>query len=467
MDFNSPITLEKLLKHANLGVVIHRWDTSIVYANPASLRLLRLSYDQILGKDALDPDWHFIDDGNRRLHPEEYPVNKVKRLKSPLHNEIMGVIDGTNQSVTWFMVNAYFEGDAEKQEGFIVVTFNDVSEQKSFFSFEDIVKNTDDIIIVTEADNVEAPLGPRIVYVNKAFEMLTGYKEREVLGETPRILQGKQTNTDTRRRIYRALKNKEAIRETILNYSKTGHPYWLEMNIMPLCNRYGEVTHFAAIERDVTQQKFYAECLEKRNQDLKAIRDNLEQLIRQRTCELRTANRKLERLAYYDVLTDIPNRRSFQDQAKGLLSLSTRNRHIFCVGIIDVDDFKSINDTFGHVIGDQALIVIANCLTKFFRQEDVIGRVGGEEFAFAISLENEDAAIHICRRLCSGIRETPIVINNIRKINVTVSIGISIVSACDSINLQEELRKADQALYQAKQEGKNKVVQFLKNSVWL
>jgi len=115
------------------------------------------------------------------------------------------------------------------------------------FSLEDVVKFANDIVIVTKADPLDAP-GPEIVYVNQAFTDLTGFTPEEVIGKNPRILQGPESDTKTRAEIRAALGRKEPFRTVILNYSKSGRKYWLDINIIPLQNRNGEVTHFAAIE---------------------------------------------------------------------------------------------------------------------------------------------------------------------------------------------------------------------------
>lgn len=122
------------------------------------------------------------------------------------------------------------------------------------FLIEDVVKFANDIVIVTEAYPLDEP-GPKIVYVNEAFTRLTGYTEEEVLGKTPRILQGPGSDPTVRAEIRKALNLKKSIRTTILNYSKSGKKYWLDLNIIPLKNKNGEVTHFAAIERDLTEIK--------------------------------------------------------------------------------------------------------------------------------------------------------------------------------------------------------------------
>lgn len=122
------------------------------------------------------------------------------------------------------------------------------------FLIEDVVRFANDIVIVTEAQPLDEP-GPKIVYVNEAFTQLTGYKLDEVLGKTPRILQGPESDPETKADIRAALEKKEPIRTSIVNYSKSGTKYWLDINIIPLKNKKGEVTHFAAIERDLTEIK--------------------------------------------------------------------------------------------------------------------------------------------------------------------------------------------------------------------
>ncbi|PJD96843.1 MAG: hypothetical protein CK426_01850 [Legionella sp.] len=121
--------------------------------------------------------------------------------------------------------------------------------------FKSILDQTNDVVIVTEADELDEPLGPKIIYVNQSFTKLTGYTEAEVLGKTPRILQGEKTDKNTLKQIRIALEKKETIYVELLNYAKDQTEYWLAFTIIPIKNSKGKVKYFAAIESDITARK--------------------------------------------------------------------------------------------------------------------------------------------------------------------------------------------------------------------
>lgn len=460
----SNIDFARLIDSAGIGVIVHQWDTTVVYANPTALSMLKLSYEQLIGSTAMDPRWHMMDEQHRTLHVSEFPVNRVKATRTSIYGVVIGVIDFDHDDTQWFKINAVIEKSADSDLAFIVVTLFALEDVTALFSYEQIVQHAEDIVIVTEANELEEPSGPKIVYVNNAFEKLTGYTAKEVIGETPRILQGKFTDAQTKNRIKTALYNKQPVREVILNYSKTGKPYFLDMNIIPLKNRDGIVTHFAAIERDVTEQTFYAEQLEKRNRDLKLLKENLQGVVRQRTLELKTANIKLQRLAYYDELTSIPNRRYFLDMSQAFVSLAKRKQQNLAVAMIDVDDFKQINDQYGHAVGDDALCLLANCIKDFFRAEDIFGRIGGEEFGLTMLFDQEKDVVLTLERFQQQLarrfdmRQASAKQDNLQPF--TVSIGVCVVGPEQLAELDAMLKCADKALYQVKKTGKNAVMRY-------
>ncbi len=457
LDLNA-INLKNVLDHSTVGVVIHAWDTAIVYANPRAMELLEMSYDNLIGSLSYDPQWHFVDERHRRLMVYEYPVNLVRKSGLKMVNEILGKVDNETGDVRWFLVNAHVEvqGESHADKGFIVVSFNDITDRQSLFSYEHILENAGDVVIVTGANPIESPFGPQIVYVNRAFEKLTGYDRTEVIGETPRILQGKMTDAAACARIHKSLEKQESVRETLLNYSKSGQPYWLDMNIMPLYGRNGEVTHFAAIERDVTESVFNAQQLERRNSELRQIKDSLNKLVEERTRQLQDANIKLEKLAYYDALTGIPNRRSYLDQLQKLIGFCRRHKYVTLVGILDIDDFKIVNDTYGHAVGDEVLVALARTVSHHSRVEDIIARIGGEEFAFASVVKDYQSSEIVCRRLLDAARSTQVELSDGTNIAITVSIGTCYVRPEDTCEIDYAMNCADEALYKAKRAGKNR-----------
>lgn len=153
----------------------------------------------------------------------------------------------------WFDVSAYPIPDG------LAVYFRDVTSERGHQEhlrlIDAALSRQNDIVIITEAGPLDAPDGPRVIYVNDAFERLTGYAKSEVIGLTPRILQGPETDRRQLDRIRRALQNKDPLRCEVLNYAKSGDPYWLELDITPLFDDAGHCTHFVAVERDITLRK--------------------------------------------------------------------------------------------------------------------------------------------------------------------------------------------------------------------
>lgn len=141
----------------------------------------------------------------------------------------------------------------------LAVYFRDVTDvrarQEQLRLLEAALSRQNDIVMITEADKLDAPDGPRIVYVNDAFERLTGYAKRDVIGLTPRLLQGPETDRLKLDQIRQALQEKEPIRCEVLNYARSGETYWLELDITPLLDDDGQCTHFVAVERNVTERK--------------------------------------------------------------------------------------------------------------------------------------------------------------------------------------------------------------------
>jgi len=410
----------QLLETLHQGVVVHAASSDIVYANPRALEILRLTNDQALGRDALDPDWRFVDAHLKPLALQDYPVNQVLASKRSIANMEIGICDSSRDGITWVLCNAYPQFDLHGDICKVVVGLLDISDRKNDIPFAAIVAHANDIILITDARPTENG-DYRIVYVNRAFCQLTGFSQAEVIGKSPRILQGPDTSEEVRERIRIALENQQSVRETILNYSKSGVPYWLDLNIFPLKNALGEVTHYAAVERDVTHQ-VHKEA-------------------------------ELQALALEDPLTGLLNRRGFFDVISTRLAVQERRSHS-TLAMIDIDYFKSINDTYGHEAGDQALKNFADVLRHAFRDSDVLCRYGGEEFVVLLFTADLSAALRKLEQFRQMISDTVICQQHDTDIKVTVSIGLTRLNN-NPQHIESALNAADKALYEAKHSGRN------------
>lgn len=170
---------------------------------------------------------------------------------------------------------------------------------------------------------------------------------------------------------------------------------------------------------------------------------------------LRATNENLEKLATTDPLTEIWNRRSFMDRLQREIQRAYRFDQDLVVAMLDADHFKRVNDTYGHATGDQVLIGIANAAKSRLRDIDIVGRLGGEEFAICLAQTPQSGAEVVANRIREDIQK--LVFNaGDAEFGVSVSIGMAMWQRGESAS--DALDRADKALYEAKETGRNKVV---------
>ncbi len=196
---------------------------------------------------------------------------------------------------------------------------------------------------------------------------------------------------------------------------------------------------------DLIQQK---RELSRTENDLWAAIALLEERVEERT-------RELAALSVTDALTRIKNRRGLMDSLEQEMQRSHRYQQPLSILLIDLDNFKAINDQFGHNGGDAVLIATARILTGISRSADVVGRYGGEEFLAILPQTSEEEALQLGQRLCQEVAANRVSMNQ-REIAFTCSIGITELSPTD--NRDELLQRADQGLYEAKRRGKNQII---------
>ena len=190
--------------------------------------------------------------------------------------------------------------------------------------------------------------------------------------------------------------------------------------------------------------------------DLQELNQSLEAKIFERTEELNQKNNLLEKLSVTDPLTQLHNRRSLQSFAQGEISRFHRSSTPLTLALIDLDHFKSINDRFGHQTGDQVLIATAELLRANLRDIDMVARWGGEEFCVVMPDTFKEPAVSSLQRIRQLMENRMFTSSSGEKFSVTVSVGAVVIE--EQSTLESLIAAADQALYRAKREGRNRVI---------
>jgi diguanylate cyclase (GGDEF)-like protein/PAS domain S-box-containing protein len=290
--------------------------------------------------------------------------------------------------------------------------------KESAYLLADAVQHVREAVLITTAEL--DPPGPKIVYVNEGFCQMSGYAVEELIGKTPRIMQGPKTDRSELDRLRRQLSLGKPFEGEIVNYRKDGSEYVIEWYIVPLRNDAGEITHWMASQRDVTERKILEE--------------------------------KLRFQALHDPLTNLPNRSLFMDRLEHALSLADRNRRLSAVLFVDLDDFKVVNDSLGHEAGDDLLVQVAKRLRTNLRSEDTVARFGGDEFGILLEdVPGPSYVTDLAERIIERLRETFILEG--RELTITCSIGI-VLAASSKNSAREALRNADFSMYGGQGKGK-------------
>jgi diguanylate cyclase (GGDEF)-like protein/PAS domain S-box-containing protein len=272
-------------------------------------------------------------------------------------------------------------------------------------------------IVITCCDGEEN----RIEYVNPAFEHLTGYELAEIKGHDPRFMRIEGCDTEEHHRIHEALACRQSVRAILRNARKNGEVFWNDLRIDPVTNADGEVTHFVGVINDITEARHY--------------------------------ERRLQHLAHHDPLTGLANRVLLQERLQAAIGQAARHGTQGALAFLDIDNFKYINDTFGHEAGDEVLRAIALRLKENMREDDTVARVGGDEFVLVIV--NQPSPRHVAD-LVERIRRSmskPVRVDG-NEILPGTSIGVSLFPQ-DGETVDRVMRAADAAMYHAKSLGKN------------
>lgn len=266
--------------------------------------------------------------------------------------------------------------------------------------------------------------GPRILFVNAAFERMSGWSAAELLTLTPRVMQGPNTDRGTMRRLRAALENGLPFQCSAVNYRRDGSPFIMEWSISPVAGIDGRPQYFVAVQRDAT-----------------TFRRQLDEA---------------EHGARTDELTGLPNRRAYHTRLASILADQTETLGLLA---IDIDYFKSVNDSHGHNAGDCVLVEVARRMARVAEATPnaMLARTGGEEFALLVQgLGSAPDVEHIGEEIRAAVASVPISAGDVL-LDVTVSVG-AVMAQPPGIQSDRLAIVADRALYRAKENGRNRVV---------
>jgi diguanylate cyclase (GGDEF)-like protein/PAS domain S-box-containing protein len=260
-----------------------------------------------------------------------------------------------------------------------------------------------------------------IIDINPAFSEITGYSREEALGQNPRTLKSGQQNPPPYAGLRQALKAQGYWKGEVWNRKKSGELYAELLTISILKDNEGNTLNYLGIFSDITHSK--------------------------------EQQKELEMMAHYDVLTKLPNRALFYDRFLQAVAHSKRTKTVLAICFLDLDNFKPVNDTHGHEVGDRLLIEVASRIKANIREEDTLSRQGGDEFTLLLG---DLDSFYPCEKMLSRMLNAlskPYFIGE-HTINISASLGVTLYPSDDG-DIDTLVRHADQAMYQAKLAGKN------------
>jgi diguanylate cyclase (GGDEF)-like protein/PAS domain S-box-containing protein len=305
--------------------------------------------------------------------------------------------------------------------------FKDITTQEKIqkkLKLSDIVfENTNEGILITDYNN-------KIISVNNAFTKITGYEKADIINKNPKVLKSGKHDKKFYKKLWDDLLITGQFKGEVWNRRKNGeiYPEWL--NISTVKDSAGNILNYVAIFSDITK--------------------------------IKKSNERIEYLAHHDPLTNLPNRLLLRARLDQSITHASNSKEILALFFIDIDNFKIINDSYGHSIGDKIINLVASRLQKNLRADDTISRIGGDEFIIVIeNIDQEKSIEKIANKILDDFKE-PIKLQEYL-FDVTISMGISLFPK-NGLNAEDLIKHADTAMYSAKNAGRNQF-QFYKNEM--
>ena len=395
-----------LLENAPFPVVLTRISDGILrYGNHRAETLFCIPREQGVGLPA-----------SRFYGNPQQRDRFIQRLRTEgsVYDQELQMVDTADRPF-WALLSASvveFEGEPA-----IFTAINDITERKRIQADMElnakVFEQSTEGILICDAHN-------KIVSVNRALCEITGYGEEELVGRNPRILKSGRHSDNFFRDIWVRIHNDGYWEGEIWNRRKDEDVYPSWQSITALKGDGQKITHYIGVSRDISQRK--------------------------------EAEEQIRRLAYFDVLTGLPNRSLLTDRLEQAITQAHRDHHQLGLLFLDLDRFKNINDSLGHQLGDRMLLEVAKRLKSLVREEDTVSRLGGDEFILLLLGVDAEGAAHAADKITRSMAEPFMFDGN--ELTITPSIGIAMYPD-DGLGMESLLQCADSAMYQAKQGGRN------------
>jgi len=385
-------------------------DTGLVFqANLTAANLLGVTRQSMLGL-ALSQFIHHDDQDTyyllRKQHLHQQELSTELRLKRH---------DGSFFWAKLMATVAHGETGAPLLRVVLVDISARIAAQEQLFLAASVFSQSREGIMITD-------LHGKIVDVNAAFSHITGYKREEALQQNPCILDSGRQSTSFYAAMWHDLLHKGHWYGEIWNRRKNGEVYAELQTITTVRDAKGIATHYVAMFSDITAFKAH--------------------------------QTQLEHMAHYDILTNLPNRALLADRLRQDMAQAQRHGALLAVAYIDLDSFKTVNEQHGHETGDRLLVALAKRMKEFQREGDTLARIGGDEFVAVLTdLADSASCLPMLQRLLAATRQS-VQIGDLT-LQVSASLGITFYPQTEAMEPDQLLRQANQAMYQAKQTGKN------------
>lgn len=386
-----------------------------MYVNPVFCSLSKYSEEELIGKnyEILNPDYSaakFIAEMEQDLLKDKVLQRRMKRFTK----------HGVPYWVYATLVPVYGESGQIVQliSYALDITNNVLTEEKYKETLEELhnIENALDQSTVVAITNQRGI----ITYVNDKFCELSKYSAEELIGQTHGILNSGFHSRDFYKDMWRTIGMGQIWEGDIKNRAKDGLEYWVSTTIVPFLNEDNKPYQYIAIRKDITAQK--------------------------------EAEEFYERMAYYDFLTELPNRRNFEQKVREAIEQTSTKYDSFAVMFIDLDRFKNVNDSMGHEVGDRLLVAVGERLQKLVCSGAIVGRHGGDEYVILLPSIKATEAENVAKRIIEGLSNAFYIISS--EVFISPSIGISIYPE-DGKDYNALIRNADLAMFLSKEKSAN------------